>query len=300
MSSFVRRTALLVALALAACTSLAPPAGNASLRVMTYNIRLDLGSDGADAWPHRKAMVAALIRFHGADLVGVQEALPGQLRDLDAMLPDLRRFGVGRTAERSGEHSAIFYREGRFEVLRHDTFWLSATPSVAGSKGWDAAYERIVTWGEVRDRHTGNVFFHFNTHFDHVGEVARRESARLLLARIEDIAGDAPVLVTGDFNDTPESEPYRLLTAAGLRDAFAASRAPHHGPTSTWNAFRAIEPGRRIDFIFVRGAVDVVRHGILADTVDGRFPSDHLPVIAEVQVGRSSDRRRRPAWRPRC
>lgn len=286
MRFLVRRACLALTLVLVACTGFAPSGGETSLRVMTYNIRLNLASDGSDAWPHRREMVASVIRFHGADLIGVQEALPDQLRDLDALLPHFGRFGVGRDAQRGGEHSAILYRRRRFEVLQHDTFWLSETPSIAGSKGWDAANQRIVTWGRLHDRGTGAVFIHFNTHFDHVGEVARRESARLLTARIEEIAGNAPVIVTGDFNATPASEPYRLVLAAGLRDAFSASRTPHHGPTSTWNAFRAVEPERRIDFVFVRGAVDVLQHGILSDTFDGRFPSDHLPVVAEVQVGR--------------
>ncbi len=252
---------------------------------MTFNIRLNLSSDRENAWPHRKEAVASMIRFHGADLVGVQEALPEQLEDLDARLPHFGRFGVGRAADRRGEASAIFYRKSRFEVLRQDTFWLSETPGVAGSKGWDAAYERIVTWGELRDRRTGAVFFHFNTHLDHVGVVARREGTRLLLRKIAEIAGErTPVVLTGDFNAPPDSEPYRLVVANGFEDSFARSRCPHHGPTSTWNGFTAIEPGRRIDFIFVRDVAAVLQHAVLSDTFDGRFPSDHLPVIAEMRI----------------
>ena len=132
------------------------------------------------------------------------------------------------------------------------------------------------------------VFHLFNTHLDHRGEAARRESARLLLRKMAEIAGpDGPVVVTGDFNTTPDSEPYRILTTATRRalvDALHASSLPHHGPTSSWNAFKAIEPGRRIDFILVRPPVGVRQHGILSDTFDGRFPSDHLPVLAEVSV----------------
>jgi endonuclease/exonuclease/phosphatase family metal-dependent hydrolase len=127
-----------------------------------------------------------------------------------------------------------------------------------------------------------------NTHLDHVGETARRESARLLARRIQEIAPrGAPVVLTGDFNSTADAEPYRILTATGgcpLVDALAVSASPHHGPTSTWNGFRAIEPGRRIDFVFVRPQVTVLQHGILSDTFDGRFPSDHLPVIAEIAL----------------
>ncbi|HUP49779.1 MAG TPA: endonuclease/exonuclease/phosphatase family protein [Thermoanaerobaculia bacterium] len=282
----MRRLSLALLLLLAACAT-TRPATDASLRVMTFNIRLDLASDGPNAWPHRKEAVASMIRFHRADLAGLQEALPHQLADLDTLLPQFGRFGAGRTAERSGEHCAVFYRKERFDVLQHDTFWLSETPAVPGSRGWDAAYERIVTWGKLRDRRTAREFFLFNTHLDHVGEQARREGTRLLMAKIDEIAGGAPVILTGDFNAIPGSEPYRIVTAGGFRDAMHASRNPHHGPTSTWNAFRAIEPGRRIDFVFVRGAAGVVEHAILSDTLDGgRFPSDHLPVLAEVSVGR--------------
>jgi endonuclease/exonuclease/phosphatase family metal-dependent hydrolase len=270
-------------LVIAACTtssSIEKP-----LHVMTYNIRLNLASDGVNAWPHRKEAVADLIRTQSIDLLGVQEALPEQLADLDARLPRLGRFGEGRTADRLGEFTAIYYRKDRFNVLDSGTFWLSQTPEVAGSKGWDAAYERIVTWGKLRDRQSGATFFYFNTHFDHVGKTARRESARLLVSRIEQLAGASRVIVTGDFNDVARSEPYIILTESGLSDAMVSARSPHQGPSSTWNGFKEIEAGRRIDFIFTRG-FHVLRHAILPDMIDGeRFPSDHLPVVAEVAVG---------------
>jgi endonuclease/exonuclease/phosphatase family metal-dependent hydrolase len=178
------------------------------------------------------------------------------------------------------------------ELLQQGTFWLSETPDLAGSRSWDAALPRIVTWGRLRDRRSGAAFYLFNTHFDHRGETARRESAGLLLRKVAEIAGRAgPVIVTGDFNATPDSDPYRVLTSpgppgehSGLVDALLASERPHHGPTSSWNAFKAIEAGRRIDFVLVRPPVAVLQHGILSDTFDGRFPSDHLPVVADVTV----------------
>jgi endonuclease/exonuclease/phosphatase family metal-dependent hydrolase len=275
------RISILFSLLLLACVGWRT--SDAPIRAMTFNIRLNLASDGENAWPNRKEAVASMIRSHDADLVGLQEALPEQLADVDRLLPQFGRFGVGRASDLAGEHSAILYRKDRFDVLQHDTFWLSETPGVPGSKGWDAAYERIVTWGKLRDRRTGKIFFHFNTHLDHVGVVARREGTRLLLSSITRIAGDAPTILTGDFNAVSESEPYRLVTESGLRDAFFASRDRHRGPLSTWNAFKAIEPGRRIDFIFVRRA-EVLKHEILPDTFDGRFPSDHLPVVAEVRI----------------
>jgi endonuclease/exonuclease/phosphatase family metal-dependent hydrolase len=284
----------LVWLGVAAVGWPAPAAGGAdgeALRVMTFNIRYDNPNDGEDGWLNRRAKVASMIRFHGADVVGLQEALRNQIADLEAALPHLGWFGTGRSAERDGEHCAVLYRRDRLEVLAESTFWLSETPEVAGSRGWDAALPRIVTWGKLRDRRTGAVLHLFNTHFDHVGEAARRESARLLLRKVAEIAGaDGPAVLTGDFNTTPESEPYRILTTGdgtrgALVDALHASSCPHHGPTSSWNAFKAIEPGRRIDFILVRPPVGVRQHGILSDTFDGRFPSDHLPALAEVTIG---------------
>jgi len=262
-----------------------------ALRVMSFNLRYNNPGDGDDAWPHRKEIVASMIRFHQADLIGVQEALVGMLDELEMLLPGYARLGVGRAdGKDGGEFSAILYRKDRFEVIRQATFWLSDTPDVVASVGWDASMERIATWGLFRDRETGRSFYLFNTHFDHKGEEARRESARLLLRQIDALAGDAPVLVTGDFNTPPDSEPYRVLTTGdgapkkALHDAMTVSRHGHHGPTATWNGFEAIEPGRRIDFIFVRGPVEVLQHGILGETWDGRFPSDHLPVLAEVQI----------------
>jgi endonuclease/exonuclease/phosphatase family metal-dependent hydrolase len=256
---------------------------------MTFNLRLDTPADSGNAWPHRRDWVAALIRFHAPDAVGVQEALAHMLTDLDARLPGFARVGVGRADGRAGgEFSAILYRTERLELVDSGTFWLSPTPAVAGSKGWDAAIERIATWARFRDRRTGCSHLHLNTHFDHVGEQARQESARLIRRRLAALSAGLPVVMTGDLNAEPESVPYRVLTrdtiggAAPLRDAYAESRTGHYGPTSTWTAFRAIEPGRRIDYVLVSPQVLVLAHGILPDSWDGRFPSDHLPVLAVV------------------
>lgn len=267
--------------------AIAPP-----LRVMTFNIRYDTPNDGPDAWPHRRDRVAGLIRYHEADAIGVQEALAHMLDELDTRLPGFSRVGVGRTdGAAGGEFSAILYRTARLELLGSGTFWLSPTPEAVGSKGWDADYERIATWARFRDRATGCSHLHLNTHFDHVGVVARRESALLIRQRLGALAGGLPVVVTGDLNADPASEPYRILTTdsaalAGpaLRDAFAASREGHYGPTSTWNAFRAIEPGRRIDYVLASTDVGVGKHAILPDRWDDRFPSDHLPVLASLEV----------------
>lgn len=265
------------------------------LRVMTFNLRYDNPADGVNAWPNRKDWVASLVRFHGADVIGVQEALVHMLTDLDARLPGFARVGVGRTDGRTkGEFSAILYRTDRLALLDSGTFWLSPTPQTIGSKGWDAAIERVATWARFRDRVTGCSYLHLNTHFDHIGEQARQESARLIRRRLATLANGLPVVMTGDLNADPTSASYRILSRdtiaealPPLADGFVVSRSGNYGPTSSWTAFRAIEPGRRIDYILVSAPVTVLSHGILPDSWNGRFPSDHLPVLASVATCRS-------------
>ncbi len=271
------------------------PANEVSyLRIMTFNIRYDEPRDKENAWPKRKDLVASLIRFHRADLVGVQEALKRQLDDLSSLLPEYARIGVGRDdGKEGGEFSAVLYRKTRFTPLDSSTFWLSETPDVP-SKGWDAAFPRIVTWVKLRDRQTGKIFFHFNTHFDHRGTRAREESARLLLHRIHLTARQFPLVVTGDFNFTESTDGYQILTGksteqpaapqSALRDARYLSQHGHYGPSSTFNEFKGLIPDRKIDYVFVKGRVRVLQHGVLSDMWDGRYPSDHLPVLAEVVI----------------
>ena len=261
------------------------------LRVMTFNIRFNNPDDGFNAWPHRRELAASMIRYHDADVVGLQEALYSQLEDLTDMLPGYAWYGVSRDDGSSepdspGEFAAILYRADRLERLDGGNFWLSPTPEVAGSVGWDAALTRIATWCRFRDKRSDREFYHFNTHFDHVGQQAREESARLILRQVAAVAEEAlPVILTGDFNCVPTDAPYRVLTEEeALRDALLVSTLPHHGPRSTWSGFSFPgQPGRRIDYIFVNDRVEVIRHATLAESWSGRFPSDHLPVLAEIE-----------------
>lgn len=258
---------------------------------MSFNLRFNNPGDGVNAWPNRKVWVAKLIRFHDADVIGVQEALSGMLADLDTLLPEYSRVGVGRTdGKNAGEFSAILYKRSRVEMLDNQTFWLSTNPSAVGVKAWDAALERIATWGNFRDRTTGCRYVHLNTHFDHVGEQARRESAALIRRQLATFAGTQPVIVTGDLNADPTSSAYATLTSgtvdggiAPLIDAFTVSKEGHYGPTGSFNSFKEIG-GNRIDYVMVSSGVEVLKHGILSDRWDQRFPSDHLPVLASLNL----------------
>jgi endonuclease/exonuclease/phosphatase family metal-dependent hydrolase len=282
-----RWTALLALplVALLGCAAPAPQRSAAPLNIASYNLRLNLASDGPNAWPQRRATVQALLRYHEVDIVGTQEGLIDQIEDLEAM-GDYARVGVGRDdGARGGEHSAIFFRKSRFEALRHGDFWLSETPD-RPSLGWDArCCKRLASWVELRDRQqAARSFYVFSVHFDHEGEVARRESARLLLQRIAQIAGSAPVFALGDFNSTPETAQIRLMQAS-LRDAYLASETAPYGPLGTFNDFRIDAPMReRIDYIFVSPGIRVLKYGVLSDSLAGRFPSDHHPVLVRASL----------------
>ncbi len=250
----------------------------------TYNLRLNLASDGANAWPQRKDAVRALIRYHQIDLLGTQEGFIEQIEDL-AALPGYAHVGVGRDdGKRGGEHSAILFRSERFALLDKGDFWLSEAPDRPG-KGWDArCCNRIASWARLRERGSGTEFFAFSVHFDHEGVVARRESAHLMLRKMREIAGDAPVLGLGDFNATPESEPIAIL-AAGLRDARRVSETPPYGPVGTFNDFKLDAPLKdRIDYVFLGPRWRVLRYAALTDTSNAHFPSDHLPVVVRVAL----------------
>jgi endonuclease/exonuclease/phosphatase family metal-dependent hydrolase len=280
-----RSICLIFFFAISCIVASAQPGKETSVRVMSFNIRYNEPRDGVNAWPNRKDKAAGVIRFHKADLVGVQEALVGQLKDLEAALPGFAWCGVGRDDGREkGEFSAILYRKSRFKLLETKTTWLSETPLIPGSKGWGANYARVVTWAKFRDTVSKKTFFMFNTHFDHESVRAREESARILLKLTQDIPGRLPFIVTGDFNTVEDSEPYRIMTAQGTRikDAGHSSVNPNFGPTSTFNAFGPLQPKRKIDYVFAREDMKVIEHGVLADQWDGLWASDHLPVLAEI------------------
>jgi endonuclease/exonuclease/phosphatase family metal-dependent hydrolase len=262
------------------------------LRVVSFNIRFDNPGDGPDAWPHRRDAVAGFLRFHEADLIGLQEALHHQNTDLGERLPGFTWIGVGRDdGLEGGEYSSLFYRAERFDLVDWGTFWLSEHPADTGAVGWDADFPRVVTWAQLNDRQSDRRLFVYNTHFDHVGKLAREQSARMIVEHIETHAQEAPVIFMGDLNVTPNEQAVQTLVGreSPLRDAIDLPTIPHYGPRSTWNAFREVAPDRRIDYILVTDHFAVRRHAILTDRVEGRFLSDHLPVFAEVCLTSSAN-----------
>ncbi|RJP24856.1 MAG: endonuclease/exonuclease/phosphatase family protein [Candidatus Omnitrophota bacterium] len=265
-----------------------------AIRVMSYNIRYNNPGDGINAWPNRKDHVAEMIGAkHRADFAGLQEVLKGQIDDLAERLPNYAWIGVGRDdGWQKGEFSPIFYRKEQFELLQTNTFWLAETPEIPGSKSWDTSITRVVTWGKFKDLKTDHEFYHFNTHFDHRGQKAREESAQLVWKKIKAIAGDAPTFFTGDFNTRENSKPYEILAGkdseSDLIDARYVSKTVHRGPTASTSGaegWTKIGPNEsRIDYIFIRNGISVLSHQILDDQYDGRYPSDHLPVLAEIVI----------------
>ncbi|RXK57714.1 endonuclease/exonuclease/phosphatase family protein [Lacibacter luteus] len=260
------------------------------LRVMTFNIRLNTSSDSLNAWPYRKDKVASQILFHQIDLLGVQEALHDQMIDLQQRLPQYKYIGGGRDdGKTKGEYSAIFYDTTKLQLLSNDMFWLSQTTNVAGSKGWDAAITRIVTWAKFKDRKTKKIFFAFNTHFDHIGKIARRESAKLVLEKVKEIAGSTPAVITGDFNAEPTDEPIQVIIDKNnplrLTDSKKLSQTAHYGPTGTFTGFQSKERNDQpIDYIFLKGTWKVLTHATISQTWGGRFASDHFAVMTELLV----------------
>lgn len=251
------------------------------IQLITYNIRLNTPADGENAWPNRKDNVKALVKFHDADILCVQEALPLQV---DQLLEDtdFAKEGVGREdGKREGEHSAIFYNKNRFTKKDGGTFWLSPTPDKP-SKGWDARLNRICTWVRLYDKSNKKEFMVFNTHYDHVGVQARIESAKLIKQKIQEIAPKLPVVLTGDLNVTPETEAIATIKSF-LMDSKEQSEEPPYGPEGTFNSFnfRSKLEGR-IDYIFINKGFKVKKYGVLTDSKNLRYPSDHMPVLARL------------------
>jgi endonuclease/exonuclease/phosphatase family metal-dependent hydrolase len=257
-----------------------------NLKLMTYNIRYDNPNDGENRWDLRKEWLANQVSFVGPDVMGIQEGLAHQVNFLDENLKDFKYVGIGRDdGKTKGEYSAIFYDYTKLNLVDQNTFWLSEIPEKI-SVGWDASMERICTYALFEDKTTKDKFWVFNAHFDHIGEIARANSIDLILQKIKGLnRQNLPVFFMGDLNLEPESEPIQNLSIQ-MKDAFHSTKNPAFGPTGTFNGFKHDRPvTRRIDYIFTGSSgIEVNKYGVLSDSKDLKYPSDHLPVVIEAII----------------
>lgn len=268
----------------------APGTGDAPdpIRVMSFNIRYGTADDGRNSWEFRRDLVGQVIRQHDPDILGVQEALAFQIRELEEVLPNHRRIGVGREdGVAAGEFAAIYYRSQRFEVDSSGTFWLSETPEVPGSMHWGNRITRICTWVRLIDRSSDHAFYVFNLHLDHQSQPSRERSVELVARHITERLHDDPVILMGDFNAGEDNPAMRYLRgettgpAIQVTDTFRAVY-PDATETGTFGAWVGETSGDRIDAILVWG-FEIVDAGIVRDNRDGRYPSDHFPVTASLR-----------------
>ncbi|ALG15000.1 endonuclease [Kibdelosporangium phytohabitans] len=259
------------------------PARGDTLHVMSFNLRYASATE-PNSWAVRRPVMAQLLRRELPTVLGTQEGLYGQLKDIEHDLPsDYDWIGMGRAGGSRDEFMAIFYDTRRLEPLEFDHYWLSDTPSVIGSKSWGNNVIRMVTWVRFADRRTGAQFVAVNTHFDHESENSRRRGAELVRDRINAVAPGLPVVLTGDFNAAAGTTPTYdiLVNGAGLTDSWPAAAERRTPLYATFHGYRPLVPGgQRIDWILTRGAETIQAAGINTHARAGQFPSDHLPVQA--------------------
>jgi len=256
-----------------------------TVTVGSFNVRYDNPRDSGNLWSTRLPRVAALIAFHDFDIVGTQEGLQHQLEGMQALLPGYTYYGIGRDdGAFKGEHSAIFIKKDAFTILDKGDFWLSETPTQPGF-GWDARINRICSWVLIQHKVTHKKMYCFNVHYDHQAMIARKESSKLILEKIKTIAGNAPVILTGDFNGDHSSEWYQLIANSGnLLDTYKRVAVPYK-PNGTFQGFGPnLNPDQVIDHIFTSSHFTVSRWGVLTDSYNGKFPSDHFPVLTRITL----------------
>ena len=247
------------------------------INIMTYNIRLDTEADGINMWDNRKEGVLSLIKEESVDILGIQEGLPSQIEYLSKELDGYSMIGEGRDGRNNGEYSAIYYRNKKMNLIETETFWLSETPEMP-SIGWDAAINRIVTLGIFKIKKSKKELIVYNTHFDHIGKIAREKSVGVILKHIkENDFQNRPLIVMGDFNLSPEDLPIELLSKE-LNDSFKLF--PVKNPVGTFNGFdldsKLLD---RIDYIFTKNIKITNYKHLNKKLPSGLWPSDHLPIL---------------------
>jgi len=260
------------------------------IKIMTYNLRYENDIDGENNWPNRRDFLLSQINYYEPEIFGTQEGVASQLKYMDDNLEDYKYIGIGRdedTGSGTGEFAAIFYNIKKLKVLESGTFWLSENPSKPG-KGWDAAQNRICSYGLFQPIKGGKKFWVFNTHFDHRGDIARIESAKLVLKKIKSInKQNYPFVFSGDLNITPDQEAVKILSAE-LNDSRSVCLTKPFGPVETFNNFKVCEkPEKRIDYIFTsKGNITVKKYAVLTEVQDVRYASDHYPVLINIVLSK--------------
>lgn len=256
------------------------------IKLMTYNIRLDVSSDGQNSWSNRKDFFTSQIQFYEPDILGLQEVKPNQLVDLNNALTNYNSIGKERDGDGKGESSNIFFKKHKFQLIKQNTFWLSETPDTV-SKGWDAAINRVCTYGLFKHKITKKYFWVFNTHLDHIGEQARTKGIQLILSKIEQLNHKKyPVFFMGDFNSEPFETRIQDLKRV-MHDCRDIAQQKPFGPDGSFNNFKFCEPvNKLIDYIFVSKTPElkVLKYAILSDSKNLKYPSDHLPVFVQIQL----------------
>jgi endonuclease/exonuclease/phosphatase family metal-dependent hydrolase len=270
-------------------TATAQTKAHTDLNIMTFNIRYDNPDDGVNNWKFRKENVIKAIRFQEIDVLGAQEVLSNQLKEMSGELQDYTAIGVGREdGKEKGEYSPILFKKDRFKLIKSGYFWLSQTPEKP-SKGWDAACERIATWVQLKDKVTGKKFFVLNTHLDHIGAIARQESVKLILKKTNELSEGLPQMILGDFNATPESSVVQGIvspsSAMVLLDSKKAA-ALVYGPQWSFHDFGRIPIAERplIDYIFISKNIEVLKYAVLDESLNDLFLSDHAAVVVKVAL----------------
>ena len=302
---------LTVALAVTLLSSCGVSRRVTTMQVGSFNIRYENRGDSlrGNGWGQRAPVIAQLIRFHDFEIFGTQEGKINALTQLKGLLPEYDYIGLGRDdGIHKGEHAAIFYKAERFDLLDHGDFWLSETPDVP-SVGWDAALNRICTWGHFKVKDTKQDFYYFSLHMDHIGVKARMESAKLVVSKIKEICKGKPVILVGDFNVDQTNPIYNTFTESGILDDSYEICEIRYALDGTANGF---DPNSftksRIDHVFVTPGTRVIRYGVLTDTYrtmtpeaqkyengnfpkeisfqayQARTPSDHFPVKVILQL----------------
>ena len=259
-----------------------------TLRIATYNLRNDNRGDSlaGNGWQQRYPVVAKLIQFHDFDIFGTQELLYHQVTDLSKELPEYNFYGIGRDdGKHAGEHSEIFFKKDKFQMLAHGDFWLSETPEKPGL-GWDATCcNRICSWVLLQDKKSKKKFYVFNTHYDYQKDLARNESSKLILKEIKRIAGNQPVIFMGDLNGGNDSQWYKTIANSGfLKDTYMEVKNPYANNGSFNDFGENLKSDEIIDHIFVSKQFQVEKWGILTDSYHGRYPSDHFPVLTVLRM----------------